>query len=63
MDQIYLIAYPVIILTLIRVIYAYLKVEDAKIDQVRAVHRTDILLLALLLVIFVVGVGLIVCLR
>jgi len=63
MDQIYLIAYPVIILTLIRVIYAYMKVEDAKIDQVRAVHRTDIKLLALFLAIFVTGVGLIVWLR
>jgi hypothetical protein len=63
MDQIYLIAYPVIILTLIRVIYAYLQVEDTKISQVRAVHQTDLRLLALLLAIFVVGVALIVALR
>ncbi|NCW27380.1 MAG: hypothetical protein EBV83_03645 [Verrucomicrobia bacterium] len=63
MDQIYLIAYPLIILTLIRVIYAYLQVEDAKITQVRAVHRTDLRLLALFLAIFVVGVALIVALR
>jgi len=63
MDQIYLIAYPVIILTLIRVIYAYLHVEDAKISQVRQVHRTDLRLLAIFLAIFVVGVALIVALR
>ena len=63
MDQIYLIAYPLIILTLIRVIYTYLQVEDAKIAQVRAVHRTDLRLLVLFLAIFVVGVTLIVTLR
>ena len=63
MDQIYLIAYPLIILTLIRVIYTYLQVEDAKIAQVRAVHRTDLRLLAIFLAIFVVGVALIVALR
>ena len=63
MDQIYLIAYPLIILTVIRVIYTYLKVEDAKIAQVRAVHRTDLRLLVLFLAIFVVGVALIVALR
>ena len=63
MDKIYLIAYPVIILTLIRVIYAYLQVEDAKIARIRAVHRTDLRLLALFLAIFVIGVGLIVWLR
>lgn len=63
MDQIYLIAYPVIILTLIRAIYAYLQVEDAKITRVQVVHRTDLRLLALLLAIFVVGVALIVVLR
>lgn len=63
MDQIYLIAYPVIILTLIRVIYAYLHVEDAKIAQVRAVHRTDLKLFGLFLAIFVLGVGLIVALN
>ena len=63
MDQIYLIAYPVIILTLIRVIYAYLHVEDAKITQVRRVHRTDLQLFCLLLLVFVVGVALIVALN
>lgn len=63
MDQIYLIAYPVIILTLIRVIYSYLQVEDAKITQMQAVHRTDLRLLVLFLAIFVIGVGLIVWLR
>lgn len=63
MDQIYLIAYPVIILTLIRAIYAYLQVEDAKITRLQVVHRTDLRLLALLLAIFVVGVALIVALR
>jgi len=63
MDQIYLIAYPLIILTLIRVIYAYLQVEGAKIAKMQAVHRTDLRLLALLLAIFVVGVSLIVALR
>ncbi|MEI7721558.1 MAG: hypothetical protein WCJ23_06240 [Verrucomicrobiota bacterium] len=63
MDQSYLIAYPVIILTLVRVIYAYLQVENAEITQVRAVHRTDLQLLALFLAIFLMGVGLIVWLR
>ena len=63
MDRIYLIAYPVIILTLIRVIYAYLHVEDAKVAQVRAVHRTDLLLFCLFLAAFVVGVSLIVALN
>ena len=63
MDQIYLIAYPLIILTLIRVIYAYLQVEDAKIAKIRAVHRTDLRLLALLLAVSVLGVVLIVALR
>lgn len=63
MDQIYLIAYPVIILTLIRVIYAYIHVEDAKAAQVRQVHRTDLRLLVLFLAIFVIGVTLIVALR
>lgn len=63
MDQIYLIAYPVIILTLIRAIYAYLQVEDGKITRVQVVHRTDLKLLALLLAIFIVGVALIVALR
>lgn len=63
MDQIYLIAYPLIILTLIRVIYAYLHVEDAKIAQVRQVHRTDLLLFCLFLAIFVIGVVLIVVLN
>jgi hypothetical protein len=63
MDKIYLIAYPVIILTLIRVIYAYLQVEDAKIARIRAVHRTDLRLLALLLAVSVVSAILIVWLR
>jgi hypothetical protein len=63
MDKIYLIAYPVIILTLIRVIYAYLQVEDAKIARIRAVHRTDLRLLALLLAISVVSAVLIIWLR
>jgi hypothetical protein len=63
MDQIYLIAYPVIILTLIRVIYAYLHVEDAKIAQVRAVHRTDLKLFVILLAVFMLGSGLIVALN
>ena len=63
MDQIYLIAYPLIILTLIRVIHANLQVENAEIAQVRAVHRTDLQLLALFLAIFLMGVGLIVWLR
>jgi len=63
MDQIYLIAYPVIILTLIRVIYAYLHVEDAKLARVRAVHRTDLKLFVILLAVFVLGSGLIVALN
>ena len=63
MDRVYLIAYPVIILTLIRVIYAYLQVEDAKIAQVQRVHRTDLKLFGLLLAAFVIGVGLIVALN
>jgi hypothetical protein len=63
MDRVYLIAYPVIILTLIRVIYAYLHVEDAKIAQVRQVHRTDLKLFGLFLAVFVLGVGLIVALN
>jgi hypothetical protein len=45
------------------VIYAYLQVEDAKIARIRAVHRTDLRLLALLLAISIVGVVLIVALR
>ena len=63
MDQIYLVAYPLIIMTLIRVIYAHLKLEDATAAQVRAVHQTDLRLLALFLGIFIVGVSLIVALR
>ena len=63
MDRIYLIAYPVIILTLIRVIYAYLHVEDAKIAHVRQVHRTDLRLFGFFLAAFVVGVALIVALN
>ena len=63
MDQIYLIAYPVIILTLIRVIYAYIRVEDAKIAQVRTVHRTDLRLFGIFLAVFLLGVALIVALR
>ena len=63
MDQIYLIAYPVIILTLIRVIYAYIHVEDAKAAQVRLVHRTDLRLLVLFLAAFLIGVALVVALR
>ena len=63
MDQIYLIAYPLIILTLVRVILAYLKVEKANGAKIRAVHETDLRLLALLLAVFVVGVGLVVALR
>jgi hypothetical protein len=38
-------------------------VEDAKIAQVRAVHRTDLLLFCLFLAAFVVGVSLIVALN
>ena len=63
MDQIYLIAYPVIILTLIRVIYSYLQVDNGKIARIQMIHRTDLRLLALFLAIFVIGVGLIVWLR
>ena len=43
--------------------FSFLGDEDAKIAQVRAVHRTDLRLLALFLAIFVVGVALIVALR
>jgi hypothetical protein len=38
-------------------------VEDAKIAQVRQVHRTDLKLFGLFLAVFVLGVGLIVALR
>jgi len=63
MDQIYLIAYPLIILTLVRVILAYLKVEKANAAKIRTVHKTDLQLLVLFLAVFVVGVGLVVALR
>ena len=63
MDRIYLIAYPLIILTLIRVILAYFKVENAKPAKILKTHATDLKLLALFLASFVLGVGLIVALN
>jgi hypothetical protein len=63
MDWIYLIAYPLIILTLIRVILAYFQVENADAAKILKIHNTDIKLMAVFLVSFVLGVGLIVWLR
>jgi len=63
MDQIYLIAYPLIILTLIRVILAYFQVEKADAAKIEKVHATDLKLLVVSLVAFVVGVALIVSLN
>jgi len=63
MDWIYLIAYPLIILTLIRVIVAYFWVENADAAKILKIHNTDIKLMALFLLSFVLGVGLIVWLH
>lgn len=63
MDWVYLIAYPLIILTLIRVILVYLRVENADGEKIVKIHATDIKLLVFFLVSFVVGVGLIVTLH
>ena len=53
MDKIYLVAYALIVLTLIRAIFAYRAVTDAEDDVIRAVHATDQkLLIALVLVFF-----------
>ena len=63
MDYIYLIAYPLIILTLIRVILAYFRVENADAAKILKIHNTDIKLMVVFLVSFVIGVGLIVALH
>jgi hypothetical protein len=63
MDWIYLIAYPLIILTLIRVILAYFQVENADAAKILKIHNTDIKLMVVFLVSFVIGVGLIVWLH
>ena len=63
MDWIYLIAYPLIILTLIRVILAYFRVENADAAKILKIHNTDIKLMVVFLVSFVIGVGLIVSLH
>jgi len=63
MDQVYLIAYPLIILTLIRVILAYFRVENADAAKIVKIHTTDLKLMVLFLASFVLGVGLIVALH
>jgi hypothetical protein len=63
MDWIYLIAYPLIILTLIRVILAYFRVENADAAKIVKIHATDLKLMVLFLASFVLGVGLIVALH
>ncbi|CAM8648481.1 LGIC_ECD_bact domain containing protein [Candidatus Methylacidiphilaceae bacterium] len=63
MDWIYLIAYPLIILTLIRVILAYFRVENADAAKILKIHNTDIKLMVFFLASFVLGVGLIVALH
>lgn len=63
MDWIYLIAYPIIILTLIRVILAYLQTENADAAKILNIHKMDLRLMAIFLVSFTLGVGLIVTLH
>jgi len=63
MDKIYLVAYLLIVLTLIRVIFAYLRTEDADAATVTAVHAVDRRLLVLCASVFVVAVALIVALH
>lgn len=63
MDWIYLISYPLIILTLIRVIIAYFQVENAEGAKILKIHKMDIQLMLILLFSFAIGVGLIVTLH
>lgn len=56
MDKIYLAAYALIVLVLVRCIVAYRSAVDAEPAEVRAIHRTDMKLLFLAVVVFVAAV-------
>lgn len=60
MDKIYLVAYALIVLVLVRCIAAYTRAVDAEPAEVRAIHSTDKKMLALAVVVFIVAVAAIV---
>jgi hypothetical protein len=63
MDKIYLVVYALIVLTLVRSIFAYKATVDADAATVQAVHGRDKLLLGLQLVIFAAATAAIVIVR
>jgi len=63
MDKIYLVAYGLIVVTLIRSIITYKATADADAATIKAVHATDRKLLFLLLLIFIAATAVIVALR
>ncbi len=63
MDKIYLVAYGLIVLTLIRGIITYKKTVEADAKTVAAVHATDKKLLALMVMTFIAATALIVALN
>jgi hypothetical protein len=63
MDKIYLVVYALIVLTLIRAIFAYKATTDADANVVKQVYATDKKLLVAGLLTFVVATSAIVLLR
>lgn len=63
MDKIYLVAYALIVLTLVRAIFAYKATVDAEPGVVKQVHATDKKLLVLKLFVFITATVAIVMLR
>ena len=63
MDKIYLLAYPLILIVLIRSIAAYVRLERQGEAVLTAVHQADLVLMALLGAAFVLGTLLITALR
>lgn len=63
MDKIYLVAYALIVLTLIRSIITYKATVDADAGTIKAVHATDKKLLLLLIAVFIAATAAIVALR
>jgi hypothetical protein len=58
MDKIYLVVYALIVLTLIRAIFAYKATTDAEVALVEAVHGTDKKLFLLLVLVFIAAIAL-----
>jgi hypothetical protein len=63
MDKIYLVAYPLILLVLIRSIVAFAKAGNASDTEIQQIQTTDRKVIVVLGIAFVVGTSLITALR